>query len=173
MLKRGGLAVAVAVLVAGILVLGALVGPQFRDESSTDSAAQPAATADAVPQAKVDDVSESDAAASALGFLETKLVGGWSRYHSYDGSRQHAIFNGDRTVCKWEKTASGSVKNVYAYAFWQVSAERNPNGTSTIYYGDDPDDRTLYFVFDYAADEVLMGVDVIASRDPDLLECFS
>jgi hypothetical protein len=141
-----------------LIAAGLLAGCQVSDNPAGDAEAAP--------------VGSETAESSELSFFEEKLVGGWSRYHSYDGSRQYAIFNADRTGCEWERTASGSIKNATSFAHWQLDESENPNGTYSISWGDEPGELSSLYAYAYAEDEVLFGAsNLIASRDPDVAEC--
>ena len=110
--KRSSLWLLFAAVAGGLAVaVGVVVTAQVRDDSpaANDTAPDPESGLDET-DAVESPLSEVDSAA-ALAFFEEKLVGGWSRYHSYDGSTQYVIFDSDRTACKWEETSSGSTKN--------------------------------------------------------------
>jgi len=86
--------------------------------------------------------------------FEQALVGGWSRYHSYDGSRQYFIFNDDRTACYWERSSSGGLVKNRHYGYWKLEGSGT---TFTLRRGSSSSDLPFHDTFDYASDKVYYG----------------
>ena len=90
--------------------------------------------------------------AEELSFFEEELSGLWSRYHSYDDSRQYVRFNDDGTACKWEQDSGSSRRKKKSfYSHWEID-EANPireNRFSVIVQG-----AGLAYTFDYPTDRL-------------------
>jgi hypothetical protein len=176
MTKRSAPISVAALAVGGVLVAAVLLGRASSSEQPPPAAeaAPSAPSAPAAPAVPATPAAPADASAEPLTFFEEALVGGWSRNHRYDGSTQYAIFDSDRTGCTWEESSIGSVTKDSSFAYWELSAEKNPNGTYTIAWGDADDDLwSDLYVFDYASDTVYFGSSLDGGRDRDVAECFS
>jgi hypothetical protein len=105
-----------------------------------------------------------------LTFFEQELVGSWSRFHSSDGSHQYLLFWADRTACKWEENAGGSIEKQVDYARWSIDESRGQDNEFPIVIPD----AGLEHWFDYANDIVYWGgqSNLDMSRDSDVVVCF-
>lgn len=171
-MKRAAVVVASAA-VGGLLVAVGL-GLGLGDEpTSSAPAAQHIVTATSAETEGGPARESASTRAAELDFFEAKLVGGWSRYHSYDGSSQYVIFNADRTACRWERSGSG-VQDESSYGHWELREWDGESNVFAVYWGDSPDDLWELFWFSYPADEVYFGAaNLIGARVPGLSECFS
>lgn len=149
------------IVVGGLVAGGVLLGLALGDDDSPAGAEEGQG-------------GEPAAEAAPLTDFEEALIGGWSRFHSYDGIREYLIFTADRSACHWEKDSSGSVIEKESYAHWELLPDPSDDTLFAIYWGN-PGDLWTIHVFRYTEDQVMIGgqSDLDMDRDPELVECFS
>jgi hypothetical protein len=150
-------------IVAGVVVLLILTGVLRLGPGAVPVAQSTVAPSHAAPDAP------TAAPVGDLTFFEQELVGSWSRFHS-DGSHQYLILRADRTACKWEENAGGSIQKQADYGMWSIDESRGQDNGFPIVIPD----AGLEHWFDYANDTVYWGgqSSLDMSRDSDVVACF-
>ena len=89
-----------------------------------------------------------------LSQMEQKLVGTWARYHGYDGSTDVFVFKSDRTVCYYEETKNGGLRDQKSYPRWELD-EASPLALGRFRIV--TQERGTTDIFDFTQDEVWQG----------------